>query len=98
MEMLTALAEKIGADPTTEPKTDLVDSQGVLVKLCKPQQDKRADLPTIGPTSVLNAHKAGLAGIAVEAGRSFILDKEKVIKEADKYGMFIAGITREASQ
>lgn len=96
--MLTELAEKIGAEPTIEPQTELVGNQGVLVKLCKPQQDKRADLPTIGPTSVLNAHNAGLAGIAVEAGRSFILDKENVIKEADKYGMFIAGITREASQ
>lgn len=71
--------------------------QGVLVKLCKPQQDRRADLPTIGPMSVQNAHKAGLSGIAVEAGRSFILDRENVIKEADKYGMFIAGISRKAS-
>lgn len=71
--------------------------QGVLVKLCKPQQDRRADLPTIGPMSVRNAHKAGLSGIAVEAGRSFILDKENVIKEANKYGMFIAGISRKAS-
>lgn len=71
--------------------------QGVLVKLCKPQQDKRADLPTIGPLSVINAHKAGLSGIAIEAGHSFILDKENVIKEADKYGIFIAGISREAS-
>ena len=70
---------------------------GVLVKLCKPQQDRRADLPTIGPMSVHNAYKAGLAGIAVEAGRSFILDKENVIKEADKYGLFVAGITRKAS-
>lgn len=71
--------------------------QGVLVKLCKPQQDRRADLPTIGPNSVQKAHEAGLSGIAVEAGRSFILDKENVIKEANKHGMFIAGISRKAS-
>ena len=96
--MLKALADKIGARPTTDKLTKLAGNQGVLVKLCKPQQDKRADLPTIGPMSVLNAHKAGLAGIAVEAGHSFILDKENVIKEADKYGMFIAGINREASE
>ena len=69
----------------------------MLVKLCKPQQDRRADLPTIGPNSVQKAHEAGLSGIAVEAGRSFILDKENVIKEANKHGMFIAGITRKAS-
>ncbi|MEP2978752.1 MAG: UDP-2,3-diacylglucosamine diphosphatase LpxI [Lentilitoribacter sp.] len=96
--MLKALADNSGVNPTAEQQTDLASNQGVLVKLCKPQQDKRADLPTIGPTSVINAHKAGLAGIAVEAGRSFILDKENVIKEADKYGMFIVGITREAAK
>ncbi|MEP3196673.1 MAG: UDP-2,3-diacylglucosamine diphosphatase LpxI [Lentilitoribacter sp.] len=96
--MLKALADNSGVNPTAEQQTDLASNQGVLVKLCKPQQDKRADLPTIGPTSVINAHKAGLSGIAVEAGRSFILDKENVIKEADKYGMFIVGITREAAK
>lgn len=89
--MLATLADKMRSEPPT-------DYKGVLVKLSKPQQDKRADLPTIGPMSVINAHKAGLAGIAVETGRSFILDKENVIKEADKYGMFVAGITRKASE
>jgi DUF1009 family protein len=89
-----AMLKAISAQNRAE-KTE--GGQGVLVKLCKPQQDRRADLPTIGPMSVQNAHKAGLSGIAVEAGRSFILDKENVIKEADKYGMFIAGISRKAS-
>ena len=89
-----AMLEKI-ADQNQSNR--LNGGSGVLVKLCKPQQDRRADLPTIGPMSVHNAYKAGLAGIAVEAGRSFILDKENVIKEADKYGLFVAGITRKAS-
>ena len=89
--MLRALAEQFGSDKSPQ-------KQGVLVKLSKPQQERRADLPTIGPMSVINAAQAGLSGIAVEAGRSFILDKENVIKEADKRGMFIAGISREASE
>ncbi|HET7412763.1 MAG TPA: UDP-2,3-diacylglucosamine diphosphatase LpxI, partial [Pararhizobium sp.] len=42
---------------------------GVLVKFCKPQQEERADLPSIGLSTVANAAAAGLAGIAVEAGR-----------------------------
>lgn len=66
--------------------------KGVLVKLCKPQQDIRADLPTIGPSTVLNAAKAGLAGIAVEAGRAFILDREAMLKAADDAGLFVCGI------
>ncbi|QCI97728.1 LpxI family protein [Agrobacterium larrymoorei] len=66
--------------------------KGVLVKLCKPQQDIRADLPTIGPSTVFNAAKAGLAGIAVEAGRAFILDREAMLKAADNAGLFVCGI------
>lgn len=66
--------------------------KGVLVKLCKPQQDIRADLPTIGPSTVENAAKAGLAGIAVEAGRAFILDRESMLRIADDAGLFVSGI------
>ena len=66
--------------------------KGVLVKLCKPQQDMRADLPTIGPSTVENAVKAGLAGIAVEAGRALVLEEQKMIAAADAAGIFVGGI------
>ncbi|NCC02882.1 MAG: LpxI family protein [Proteobacteria bacterium] len=66
---------------------------GVLVKLAKPQQDSRLDLPTIGPDTVQNAHQAGLAGIALEAGRSQIVDREMTIEIADRLGLFIVGLS-----
>lgn len=66
--------------------------KGVLVKLCKPQQDIRADLPTIGIETVENAQKAGLAGIAVEAGRALVLDRDEMLKAADQAGIFVCGI------
>jgi DUF1009 family protein len=69
-----------------------VRRRGVLVKLCKPQQDMRADLPTIGPSTVAIAAKAGLAGIAVEAGRAIVLDKDAMIAAADAAGIFVCGI------
>ncbi len=69
--------------------------KGVLVKLCKPQQDVRADLPSIGPDTIRNAHEAGLAGVAVEAGRAFILDRSDVIFEADRLGLFVLGMDRD---
>lgn len=69
---------------------------GVLVKLAKPQQDNRFDLPTIGPDTVHNAKQAGLAGIAVEAGRSLIVDRETTIEAADGAGLFIVGIPASA--
>lgn len=64
----------------------------VLVKLAKPQQDERFDLPTIGPETILSAAKAGLCGIAVEAGRSLLIDREKVRELADQNGLFVLGI------
>lgn len=69
--------------------------KGVLIKLCKPQQDERADLPSMGPITIDNARKAGLAGIAIEAGRAFILDQEDTISRANAHGMFVIGIDRE---
>lgn len=66
--------------------------RGVLVKLCKPSQDERADLPSIGPDTVTNAHAAGLAGIAVEAGRALVLERERMLAEADRLGLFVTCI------
>lgn len=66
--------------------------KGVLVKLCKPQQDIRADLPTIGVSTVINAKAAGLAGIAIEAGRSIVLDRFAMIEAAENAGLFIYGL------
>ncbi len=66
---------------------------GVLVKLRKPQQDMRIDLPTIGTRTVERAHETGLRGIAVHAGNGLIVDETEVIKLADKYGLFVIGVT-----
>jgi DUF1009 family protein len=71
--------------------------RGVLVKLCKPQQDVRADLPSIGVSTVLNAKRAGLAGVAVEAGRALVLEREALIAAADEAGLFVCGIDRGLS-
>ena len=65
---------------------------GVLVKLRKPQQDMRIDLPTIGTRTVERAHETGLRGIAVHAGNGLIVDEAEVIRLADKYGLFVIGV------
>lgn len=66
---------------------------GVLVKIKKPQQDRRADLPTIGLTTLQGVIAAGLRGIAVEAGATLILDRKKLVEEADQAGIFLIGVT-----
>ncbi len=67
-------------------------SGGVLVKLRKPQQDMRIDLPTIGQKTIDNAKQSGLDGIAIHAGNTLIVDQKEVIAYANKQGMFIVGI------
>lgn len=67
----------------------------ILVKLCKPQQDTALDLPTIGPDTVNLCAHAGMAGIAIEAGRSLVLDIEDTVAIADRLGLFIVALTPE---
>ena len=66
--------------------------EGVLAKMLKPGQETRVDMPTIGPSTIRLAAAAGLAGIAAESGRAFIIDREDVIAAANEAGIFILGI------
>ncbi|MGX5841080.1 LpxI family protein [Mesorhizobium sp. ArgA1] len=70
-------------------------TRGVLVKCAKPGQELRADLPSIGPQTIEAAHAAGLAGIAVEAGRSLILQGPVTIARANALGLFVIGLPAE---
>lgn len=65
---------------------------GVLVKMKKPDQDRRADLPTIGDKTIEGAIIAGLEGIAVHAGHCLIVDRERVVQAADRAGLFLIGV------
>src|SRR5215472_16095047 len=68
---------------------------GVLVKMPKPGQDRRFDLPTIGPSTVAGVARAGLAGIAVMAGTTIIAEPAQVGVAADAAGIFVTGIAAE---
>lgn len=65
---------------------------GVLVKAPKPGQDLRVDLPSIGRRTVEMAHRAGLAGIAVEAGGVMAVEIAELVAEADRVGLFVYGL------
>ena len=72
--------------------------RGVLVKLTKPNQELRVDLPTIGVATVTRAASAGLAGIAIEAGRTLIIDEFDVIAMANELGLFVVGLSADETQ
>lgn len=65
--------------------------RGCLAKASKPIQELRVDLPTMGVATVEAAARAGLAGIAGEAGRVIVLDREGVVARADALGLFVWG-------
>ena len=71
---------------------ELVLAGGVLVKVEKPGQEKRADRPAIGPQTVTLAAESGLRGIAAEAGATLVLDRDEVVRLADSTGLFVVGI------
>lgn len=70
---------------------------GVLVKLVKPGQERRADLPTIGPGTVAAAAAAGLRGVAFEAGGTLIAERAACVADADRAGLFLLGIEADSA-
>lgn len=83
-----------GTDGLIERCKNLVrkGDKAVLVKTCKPQQDRRMDMPTIGPRTVENAAESGLGGIAVQANQTILLGREDTIGKANELGLFLVGV------
>lgn len=65
---------------------------GVLVKIRKPGQEQRVDLPTFGPATIKGAAAAGLRGLAVDAGGTLVVNRDAVVAAADEAGLFLIGI------
>lgn len=66
----------------------------IMVKVLKPGQDMRVDLPAIGLQTMDLFIKYGIGGIAVEAGGILLIEKDAVIKKADENGIFIIGLKK----
>ena len=89
-----------GTDALIARSKDLHRSgtRGVLVKVRKPKQERRADLPTIGTQTIENAAAAGLKGIAIEEGSTFVVDMKSVIELANRLGLFVVGVNASCLQ
>ncbi len=70
---------------------------GVMVKLAKPSQDLRLDMPTIGPVTIERAAAAGLAGIAIDAERTLVTEREACVALAIQHGLFILSLDPAAT-
>jgi DUF1009 family protein len=85
VEGTDALIQRVAAHRSKRPG-------GVLIKMKKPGQDRRADLPTVGDRTVERAIEAGLEGLAVHAGHCLLVNREAMVERADHAGLFITGI------
>ena len=77
-----AQPQRPGRDPALPPG-------GILYKGAKPGQDRRVDLPVIGPDTMLTAAELGLEGVVIEAGNVMVLDCDAVLRIADESGLFL---------
>jgi UDP-2,3-diacylglucosamine hydrolase len=68
-------------------------ARGVLVKAPKSTQDLRFDLPTIGPRTIEGAANARLAGVAIVAGNTIVVEPQTMIEAADAAGLFVTGVS-----
>ena len=78
-----------GTDATIRRGGRLGRGNAVLVKVLKPNQDLRFDLPAIGAQTVSNMQAAGISALALEAGRAVVFDREEMITVADRAGIAI---------
>ncbi len=69
----------------------------MLVKAPKAGQDRRFDLPSIGPRTVEGVARAGLAGIAVLAGSTVVAEPDRIAQAADRANVFVVGVSADGT-
>lgn len=89
-----ALEALEGTDETIRRGGKLGGPGACVVKLSKPQQDERFDLPAVGPKTLEVMAEAGARLLAVEAGRTLLLDAPALFAEAGRRGISVVGVTR----
>jgi DUF1009 family protein len=64
-----------------------------VVKVSKPQQDMRFDVPAVGEGTVQTMHEAGVSVLVIEAGKAVVFDREEMIRLADHHRIAIVALT-----
>ena len=81
-----------GTDACIRRGGELAKGGSVVVKAVKPQQDRRFDLPAVGPDTIDSMREAGCEVLAVEAGSTLVMDLDEMIRRADKAKIALVGI------
>lgn len=91
-QVVVAVEAVEGTDAAIERAGVLAKSGCVVVKVSKPQQDLRFDVPAVGSDTVDCLHRAGATVLAVEAGKTILLEKEKLLRQADEWRIAVVGV------
>jgi len=92
-QIILAVEAIEGTDEAIRRGGKLCGQDAVVVKVCKPQQDLRFDLPAIGAQTVKSMEAVKASCLAIEAGKTIIIERETVIHEADRAGITIIAVT-----
>jgi DUF1009 family protein len=79
---------------TLEEDASTLERRLTVVKVAKPQQDMRFDVPVIGTATVETMIRSGASCLSVEAGRTLLFDREALVKRADEAGIAIVATGR----
>jgi hypothetical protein len=90
-QIILAVEAIEGTDAAIRRGAKLGRGDVAVIKICKPKQDQRLDLPVIGPSTLRVLAKAGGSLLAVEAGKTIVMDKAQVLCEADRNQLCLVG-------
>lgn len=96
-KVVLAVEAMEGTDATIARGGRLGQGGAVAVKVAHPQQDLRFDMPTIGPSTIAAMASSGVTVLAFEAGRTFVVDRERVVQDADGAGIAVVAWHPEAT-
>jgi hypothetical protein len=82
-----------GTDATIRRGGKLGKENAVVIKVCKPQQDLRFDIPTVGPETIRTMIEVKASVLALEVGKTLLLEKDQLLRDAKAAGIAVAGFT-----
>jgi DUF1009 family protein len=91
-QIVVAVEALEGTDAAIERGGKLTKSGFVVVKVSKPNQDLRFDVPAVGVTTLKQLYEAGGTVLAVEAGKTILLEKELLLKQAEEFGVSMVAL------
>ena len=95
-QVVLAVEAVEGTDAAIRRAGALAKAGCVVVKVSKPQQDLRFDVPAVGIETINRMHEVRAAVLAVEAGKTILLEKDELLRQADQYGMAVVGVAADA--